>query len=52
MFNTEALSPMQSVRLNTALERQYRFDGVVKSLRSHVEELAAAVRWSSPKETE
>ncbi|WP_223215861.1 hypothetical protein [Rhizobium herbae] len=43
MFKTEALSAMQSGRLNAALDRQYRFDGVVKSLRSHIEELAAAV---------
>jgi len=42
MFKTEALSSMQSGRLNAALDRQYRFDGVVKSLRSHIEELAAA----------
>ncbi|WP_234781887.1 hypothetical protein [Sinorhizobium saheli] len=42
MFRTEALSPMQSGRLNAALDREYRLDGVVKSLRSHLEELAAA----------
>ena len=41
MFKTEALSPMQEGRLNAALDRQYRFDGVVKSLRSHIEALAA-----------
>ncbi|WP_018237790.1 hypothetical protein [Ensifer sp. BR816] len=44
MFNTEALSPMQAGRLNAALDRQYRFDGVVRSLRSHIEALAAAGR--------
>lgn len=42
MFEIEALSPMQQGRLNAALDRQYRFDGVVKSLRSHIEVLAAA----------
>jgi len=42
MFRTEALSPMQSGRLNAALDREYQLDGVVKSLRSHLEELAAA----------
>lgn len=42
LFNTVSLSPMQSGRLQTALDRQYRFDGVVKTLRSHIEELAAA----------
>ncbi|WP_246726203.1 hypothetical protein [Rhizobium lusitanum] len=42
LFNTISLSPMQSGRLQTALDRQYRFDGVVKTLRSHIEELAAA----------
>lgn len=41
-FKTDSLSPMQSGRLQTALDRQYRFDGVVKTLRSHIEELAAA----------
>lgn len=42
MFNTEALSPMQCGRLNAALDKQCRFDGMVKSLRSHIEALAAA----------
>lgn len=42
MFKTEALSPMQAGRLNAALDRQYRFDGVVRSLRSHLEALAVA----------
>jgi hypothetical protein len=42
MFETETLSPMRAGRLNTALDRQYRFDGAVKSLRSHIEALAAA----------
>ncbi len=42
MFRTDSLSPMQSGRLQAALDRQYRFHGVVKTLRSHIEELAAA----------
>lgn len=42
MFQTESLTPMQSGRLKVALDRQYRFDGVVKSLRAHLEELAAS----------
>ena len=42
LFKTDSLSPMQSGRLQSALDRQYRFDGVVKTLRSHIEELAAA----------
>jgi hypothetical protein len=39
---TEALSPLQQGRLDATLDRQYRFDGFVKSLRSHIELLAAA----------
>ncbi|OCP22445.1 MULTISPECIES: hypothetical protein [unclassified Ensifer] len=42
MFKTEALSPMRAGRLNAALDRQYRFDGIVKPLRSHIENLAAS----------
>lgn len=42
MFETEALSPLQQGRLNATLDRQYRFDGVIKSLRCHIEVLAAA----------
>lgn len=42
MFQTEPLSPMQSGRLKAALDRQYRFDGLVKTLRTHLEELAAS----------
>ena len=42
MFQTEALSPIQRGRLSAALDRHYRFDGVVKPLRSHIETLAAA----------
>jgi hypothetical protein len=42
MFETEALSPLQQGRLNAALDRQYRFGGVINSLRSHIEVLAAA----------
>lgn len=41
MFQTETLSPMQAGRLMGALDKQYRFDGVVKSLRAHIELLAA-----------
>ena len=42
MFQTEALSHMQTGRLNAALDRPYRFGGVVKPLRSHIDELAAS----------
>ena len=42
MFQTESLTPMQSGRLKVALDRPYRFDGVVKTLRAHIEELAAS----------
>lgn len=40
MFRTNNLSPMQAGRLHAALDRQYRFDGVIKTLRAHLEELA------------
>ena len=40
MFRTEALSPLQSGCLMVALDRHYRFDGVVKALRSHIEQSA------------
>jgi hypothetical protein len=33
---------MQQGRLDATLDKQYRFDGVVKSLRCHIEVLAAA----------
>jgi len=42
MFSTEELSPLQSGRLKVALDRHYRFDGVVKTLRSHIEQLVAS----------
>lgn len=42
MFTTHALSPMQSGRLKAALDKKYRYDGVVRTLRSHIEALAAA----------
>ncbi|MBB3918645.1 hypothetical protein [Rhizobium fabae] len=42
MFTTDGLSPMQSGRLKAALDKEYRYDGVVRTLRSHIEELAAA----------
>jgi hypothetical protein len=42
MFTTDGLSPMQSGRLKTALDKEYRYDGVVRTLRSHIEALAAA----------
>lgn len=42
MFTTDGLSPMQSGRLKTALNKEYRYDGVVRTLRSHIEALAAA----------
>lgn len=42
MFQKKSLTPMQSGRLKVALDRPYRFDGVVKTLRAHIEELAAS----------
>jgi hypothetical protein len=42
MLTTDGLSPMQSGRLKTALDKEYRYNGVVKTLRSHIEVLAAA----------
>lgn len=42
MFQTETLAPMQAARLKVALEKKYRFDGVVKSLRAHIDLLAAS----------
>lgn len=42
MFRTEELSPLQSGRLKVALDRHYRFEGVVKTLRSHIEHWAAS----------
>lgn len=42
MFLAEGLSPMQQGRVEATLDRRYRFDGVVKSLRSHIGLLAAA----------
>lgn len=41
MFKTHTLLPMQSGRLEAALDRQYRFNGLVQSLRSHIESMAA-----------
>jgi len=42
MFNTDNLSPLQRGRLHAALAKHYRYDGAVKPLRQHIEELAAA----------
>lgn len=42
MVTTDGLSPMQSGRLKAALDKEYRYDGFVKTLRSHIEALAAA----------
>lgn len=41
MFTTDSLSPMQSGRLKAALDKEYRYDGVVRTLRSHIEALVA-----------
>lgn len=42
MFQKESPTLMQLGRLKVALDRPYRFDGVVKTLRAHLEELAAS----------
>ena len=42
MFKTDHLTPMQRGRLNAALDKQYSYNGVVKTLRQHIESLAAA----------
>lgn len=42
MFKTDDLTPLQRGRLNAALERQYSYNGVVKTLRQHIESMAAA----------
>lgn len=42
MVTTDGLSPMQSGRLKAALDKEYRYDGMVRTLRSHIEALAAA----------
>lgn len=42
MFDTDALSPIQAGRLNAALDRQYRFDGTVRTLRAHIEHMATS----------
>jgi hypothetical protein len=39
MFKTENLSPMQLANLNKALDKQYRFNGVIKTLRQHLAEI-------------
>lgn len=41
MFSTENLTPMQLGRLEAALDKPYRFDGVVKRLRDQIAALAA-----------
>lgn len=40
MFHTSNLTPMQRGRLNAALDKQYRYNGFVKTLRDHVVALA------------
>jgi len=40
MFETNSLSPMRLGRLNAALDKQYRFNGRIRSLRDHIVELA------------
>lgn len=42
MFKTDNLSPMHQGRLHAALAKHYRYDGTVRTLRQHIEELAAA----------
>lgn len=42
MFNTDNLSTLQQGRLHAALAKHYRYDGTVKTLRQHIEGLAAA----------
>ncbi len=41
MFNVNDLSPLQAGRLNAALDRQYRFSDGVRTLRAHIERMAA-----------
>ncbi len=52
LFNTVSLSAMQSGRLQNALDRRYRFDGVVKTLRSHIEEWRQQASWNLARGTE
>lgn len=40
MFETDTIGQMQLGRLNVALDKPYRFNGVVKSLRDHISTLA------------
>lgn len=40
MLYTANLTPMQRGRLKAALDKQYRYNSVVKSLRDHIETLA------------
>lgn len=40
MFHTANLTSMQRGRLNAALDKQYLYNGVVKTLRDHVVALA------------
>lgn len=42
MFKTDHLTPMQRGRLNAALDKQYSYNGAIKTLRRHIESLAAA----------
>lgn len=42
MFKTDHLTPMQRGRLNAVLDKQYSYSGAIKTLRQHIESLAAA----------
>ncbi|MBX3583247.1 MAG: hypothetical protein KF810_15260 [Rhizobiaceae bacterium] len=42
MFKTDHLAPIQRGRLNAALDKQYSYNGAIKTLRQHIESLAAA----------
>jgi hypothetical protein len=52
LFKTDALSTMQSGRLQAALDRHYRFHGVVKTLWSHIEDWPQRASWNLAKGTE
>ena len=41
MLNTDNLTPMQLGRLNTQLDKRYRYDDGVRTLRKHLEKLKA-----------
>lgn len=47
MFNTEGLTPMQLGRLNKALDKPMRFDGVVMTLRQKLLALPVVTKGTS-----